>query len=102
MRASDLEMFAAQAVVSDAMANVIDGYFANNGGSGVSSAEDELDGAEFDQGASAQDVMDLGIQYEEQGYLSGNGNLLSQQFTQLGCGVTVAGDGNAWVAIEYR
>jgi uncharacterized protein YkwD len=101
-RAADLETYAAQASTSDAMAGNLDGYFNNNGGAGVSSAEDEFNGGEFNQGASAQDVIDQGIQYEVQGYLSGNGNLLSQQYTQVGCGVATAGDGNAWVAIEYR
>jgi cysteine-rich secretory family protein len=95
-------MYAAQASASDAMAGNLDGYFNNNGGAGVSSAEDEFNGGEFDQGASAQVVIDEGIQYEVQGYLSGNANLLSQQYTQVGCGVATAGDGNAWVAIEYR
>jgi uncharacterized protein YkwD len=94
--------FAAQATATDALSGQIDGYFDGNGGNGVSSAEDEWDGDEVDQGAAALEVLNQGLVDEENGYLDGNGNLLSQQFSQVGCGVAQASDGSYWIAVEYR
>jgi hypothetical protein len=101
-RAADLEAYAAKATASDAQSNVLDGYFSNGNGGGVSSAEDEFAGGQYDPGGPPAEVLDEGIQYEQQGYYSGTANLLSQQFTQVGCGAAIDGNGNAWVAIEYR
>jgi uncharacterized protein YkwD len=99
---STLETFAAAAAASDAKSGNLDGYFNGNGGNNVSSAEDEFDGAQVDTGASALDVFNQGLSDEEQGYLNGAGNLLSQQYTQVGCGVAQASDGNYWITIEYH
>jgi uncharacterized protein YkwD len=97
-----LETFAAQAAASDARSGQQDGYFNGNGGNNVSSAEDELVGAQVDPGATATQVLTQGLLDEEDGEIDGNGNLLSQQFSQVGCGVAQGSDGNYWIAIEYR
>jgi uncharacterized protein YkwD len=99
---SQLEALAATAAASDAQSGQLDGYFDGNGGNNVSSAEDEFDGAQVYPGASALDVFNQGLSDEEQGYIDGAGNLLSQQYTQVGCGVAQASDGNYWITVEYH
>jgi hypothetical protein len=97
-----LETFAAQAAASDALSGQQDGFINGNGGEGVSFAEHEFDGDRIDPGASAYHVFEQGLLDEEEGEINGEGNLLSQQFSQVGCGVAQASDGSYWVAIEYQ
>jgi uncharacterized protein YkwD len=97
-----LAAFAAQAVASDATSGQIDGYFDGNGGDGVSRAEDELIGRDVDPGGTAEQVLELGLLDEENGEINGNGNLFSQRFSQVGCGVAQSQDGQYWIAIEYQ
>jgi uncharacterized protein YkwD len=99
---TELEAFAAQAAASDAQSGQQDGYFNETGGNNVSFAEDEFDGQQIDPGATATQVLTQGLADEENGEINGDGNLLSQQFSQVGCGVAQASDGSYWIAIEYR
>jgi len=94
--------FATQAAASDAQSGQQDGYFNQNGGNNVSFAEDEFLGQQVDPGGTATQVLAQGLLDEENGEIDGNGNLLSQQFSQVGCGVAQASDGSYWIAIEYR
>jgi hypothetical protein len=50
----------------------------------------------------AEQVLELGLLDEENGEINGNGNLFSQRFSQVGCGVAQSQDGQYWIAIEYQ
>ncbi|MGO8994344.1 MAG: CAP domain-containing protein [Polyangiaceae bacterium] len=101
-RSAALEAYAAQAAASDALSGQQDGFFNGNGGNNVSFAEDEFDGDQVDRGATAIQLLQQGLLDEEEGEINGNGNLLSQQFSEVGCGVAQASDGSYWITIEYQ
>ena len=102
-RSSALEAFAAQAAASDALSGQQDGYFDGNGGNNVSFAEDEFDGDQVDPAPPPRQVLNQGLIDEEQdGEINGANNLLSEQFSEVGCGVARASDGSYWITIEYQ
>jgi cysteine-rich secretory family protein len=99
---SDLEAYAAAAATADAQSGVLHGYFDDTGGGGVAATEDELDGARFDPGATAQQTMEQGLLDEEQNNGQAAANLLDTQFSQVGCGFAQDLSGNWWVVIGLR
>ena len=99
---SQLEAYAAAAATSDAHSGVGHGYFNSTGGGGVAATEDELDGARFDPGATAQQTMEQGLNDDEQDNGNATANLLDTQFSQVGCGFGQDLSGNWWVVIALR
>jgi hypothetical protein len=99
---TDLESYAAAASASDAHSGIAHGYFNSTGGGGVADTEDELDGARFDPGASAQQTMEQGLLDDEQDNGNAAANLLDTQFSQVGCGFAQDLSGNWWVVIALR
>jgi uncharacterized protein YkwD len=99
---SQLESYAAAASASDAHSGVAHGYFESTGGGGVAATEDELDGARFDPGATAQQTMEQGLNDDEQDDGNAAANLLDTQFQQVGCGFGQDLSGNWWVVIALR
>jgi hypothetical protein len=68
----------------------------------VAATEDELDGARFDPGATAQQTMEQGLNDDEQDDGNAAANLLDTQFQQVGCGFGQDLSGNWWVVIALR
>jgi uncharacterized protein YkwD len=99
---SDLEQYAAAASASDAHSGVAHGYFDSTNGGGVADTEDELDGARFDPGATAEQTMEQGLIDDEQDNGNAAANLLDDQFTQVGCGFAQDLSGNWWIDIALR
>lgn len=99
---SDLESYAAAAATADAHSGVRNGYFGDTGGGGVASTEDELDGARFDPGGTAEQTLEQGLLDDEQGQGDAAANLLGTQLTQVGCGFAQDLSGNWWVVIALR
>jgi uncharacterized protein YkwD len=98
----DLETYAAMNAAADAQSLVFFGYFNQTGGGGVASTENEYDGGQIDPGGSAQQVMQIGLVDDQDGFTGGIGNLLSNQYSQVGCGFATDVAGNWWVAIEFQ
>lgn len=99
---SDLETYAAAAASADAHSGVRNGYFDDTGGGGVAATEDELDGARFDPGGTAQQTLEQGLLDDEQDNGNAAANLLDTQFSQVGCGFAQDLSGNWWVVIALR
>jgi hypothetical protein len=99
---AQLEAFAAKAAASDAQSGQQDGYFNQTGGGGVASTENEYIGSQLDPGGSAQQVLSQGLQDDEQGQTGGFGNLVTGQFSQVGCGFAKDSSGNWWVTLEFQ
>ena len=99
---TQLEAYAAQAATSDAMSGQSHGYFEQTNGGGVASTENEYDGAQIDPGGTAQQVLSQGLLDDEQQGGGGLGNLVTDQFSQVGCGFAQDGAGNWWVTIELQ
>jgi hypothetical protein len=101
--ASDLEAYATTAATSDAHSGTRHGYFYDtNGGGGVASTENELDGAMVDPGATALGTLEQGLQQEEQAQAGAYDNLVTQQLSQVGCGFAQDAGGNWWIVIALR
>jgi hypothetical protein len=102
IESSALEAFAAQAASSDAQALQFHQYFNETGGGGVSLSEDEFDGGQIDPGGTAQQVLEQGLLDDEQNQNGGFDNLVTNQFSEVGCGFAQDSIGNWWVTIEFR
>jgi len=103
IESSQLEAFAAQAAQSDATSGTFHGYFNQTNGGGVAFTEDEFDGAQIDQGGTAQQVLNQGLlDDEEDGNSRGFDNLVTNQFSEVGCGFAKDSTGNWWVTIEFQ
>ncbi len=99
---SDLEQYAAAASASDAHSGNAHRYFDSTNGGGVADTEDELDGARFDPGATAEQTMEQGLIDDEEDNGNAAGNLLDERFTQVGCGFAQDLGGNWWIDIALR
>jgi uncharacterized protein YkwD len=99
---SDLESYAAAAASADAHSGVRNGYFDDTGGGGVAATEDELDGARFEPGGTAQQTLEQGLLDDEEDNGNAAANLLDTQFSQVGCGFAQDLSGNWWVVIALR
>ena len=99
---NDLETYAAAAASADASSGVKNGYFFDTSGGGVAATEDELDGAAFDRGATAEQTLEQGLLQDEQGNGNAAANLLDTQFSQVGCGFGQDPTGNWWVVVALR
>jgi hypothetical protein len=101
--ASDLDAYATTAATSDGQSGTRHGYFYDtNGGGGVATTEDELDGAMVDPSATAQQTLDTGLHQDEQAQGGAYDNLVSQQLSQVGCGFAQDAGGNWWIVIALR
>jgi hypothetical protein len=99
---SDLESYALAAATADAQSGVLHGYFNSTGGGGVAATEDELDGARFAPGATAEQTLEQGLLDDEQNNGNAAANLLDAQFSQVGCGFAQDLSGSWWVVIGLR
>jgi hypothetical protein len=100
----DVESFATSAASSDAQSGNVHGYFHQNNGGGVSSAESELPGYPLN-GGTVQSVIDQGLSdiwNEGQGGAHYQ-QLTSTQFTTVGCGYALSQDQQSvWVTFDYH
>lgn len=102
VESSALEYFAAKAASSDAQTGQLHGYFDQTSGGGIAFTENEYDGAQIDPGGTAQQVLSQGLLDDEDGNGGGFVNLVTNQFSEVGCGFAQDGTGNWWVTIELR
>jgi Cysteine-rich secretory protein family len=98
---ADLEAFAASAAASDAASGQRHGYFDQQRGDGVSDAEVEFDGDSVEPGGTAQQVLQQGLLDAEDGF-GGFDDLVTNEFSQAGCGFAQDSTGSWWVTIELR
>ena len=99
---TQLEAYAAKASASDANNGQKHSYFYATGGGGVAATEDELDGDQVDPGGDAQATFEQGLQQDVTANGQALANLVSQQFSSVGCGFAQDPAGNWWIDVAFQ
>jgi uncharacterized protein YkwD len=103
-RSAALEGYAAEGAQYDAARNSPHGHFMATNGGGIAWAENEIPGWDTSWGnGTVIGVVDEGLEamWDEGPGGGHHDNMNSSDFTELGCGIHVTGNGEVWVVQDF-